>query len=124
MPRLHRVRPILYTGLFEETVEFYVDILGFSVGEKNSEWQWASLYRDEVEIMISRPNDHVGFTKPLFTGSFYIVTEKVDELWLSLMDKVNICYEPGDFEWGMREFAIYDNNGYVLQFGEEIIDNE
>ena len=23
------------------------------------------------------------------------------------------------FEWGMREFAIYDNNGYVLQFGQE-----
>ena len=25
-----------------------------------------------------------------------------------------------DFEHGMREFAIYDNNGYMLQFGQEI----
>jgi len=23
-------------------------------------------------------------------------------------------------DWGMREFAIYDNNGYMLQFGQEI----
>jgi len=22
----------------------------------------------------------------------------------------------------MREFAIYDNNGYLLQFGQEIVD--
>jgi hypothetical protein len=25
-----------------------------------------------------------------------------------------------DFEYGMREFAIRDNNGYILQFGQEI----
>jgi hypothetical protein len=25
-----------------------------------------------------------------------------------------------DFAYGMREFAIYDNNGYMLQFGAPV----
>ena len=25
-----------------------------------------------------------------------------------------------DFDYGMREFAVFDNNGYLLQFGQEI----
>ena len=24
------------------------------------------------------------------------------------------------FDWGLRGFAIYDNNSYMLQFGQEI----
>jgi hypothetical protein len=31
-----------------------------------------------------------------------------------------ICYLIETFEYGTREFAIYDNNGYVLQFGQEL----
>lgn len=35
---------------------------------------------------------------------------------VSLKSKANICHEIKTFEWGMREFAIYDNNGYIVQF--------
>jgi hypothetical protein len=35
-------------------------------------------------------------------------------------DKARICYELEEFEYGMREFAVYDNNGYLLQFGEPV----
>jgi hypothetical protein len=31
-----------------------------------------------------------------------------------------VCYGIEDFFYGMREFAIYDNNGYLLQFGQPI----
>ncbi|NHQ72651.1 bleomycin resistance family protein, partial [Elizabethkingia miricola] len=30
------------------------------------------------------------------------------------------CYNIEDFPWQMREFAIYDNNGYILQFGQDV----
>ncbi len=56
----------------------------------------------------------------MFTGSFYINTEDADEIWNSLKGKMKICYTIENFEYGMREFAIYDNNGYILQFGQEI----
>ena len=42
------------------------------------------------------------------------------ELWEQLQATATICYPLEDFAYGMREFAIYDNNGYILQFGEVI----
>jgi hypothetical protein len=33
---------------------------------------------------------------------------------------VAIFYPVEDFSYGLREFAIRDNNGYILQFGQEI----
>ena len=41
-------------------------------------------------------------------------------MWTALKDKARLCYDIETFPWGMREFAVYDNNGYMLQFGEEV----
>ena len=49
---------------------------------------------------------------------------EVDELWEQLKDTVEIFYPIDNFEHNMREFAIKDNNGYVLQFGRELKDGE
>ena len=65
-------------------------------------------------------NAHEHFERPAFTGSLYINTDDVDSLWQQLKDKAKVCYPIEDFEYGMREFAVYDNNGYLLQFGQEI----
>ncbi|MCB0532903.1 MAG: VOC family protein [Lewinellaceae bacterium] len=120
--KLQALRPIFYTTELEATIRFYVDILGFELGEKNDDWGWASLFKDAVEIMLAQPNLHTPFEKPVFTGSFYFNTDNVDALWEKLKDNVKICYEIADFEWGMREFAIYDSNGYLLQFGQPMND--
>ncbi|RYH75565.1 bleomycin resistance family protein [Flavobacteriaceae bacterium 144Ye] len=112
--------PMLYTEQIEETIAFYTTHLGFTCGEKNDDWNWASIHRDEVEFMLAKPNAHISFTKPQFTGSFYIKVDDVDALWHQLKDKVTLCYPIENFEWNMREFAIYDNNGYVIQIGEEL----
>jgi hypothetical protein len=34
--------------------------------------------------------------------------------------RARICYPIDNFEYGMLEFAIYDNNGYLLQFGQPL----
>ena len=54
------------------------------------------------------------------TGWFYFIVESVDLLWKDLKDKCHIEYTIENFQWEMREFAIRDNNGYILQFGEDI----
>lgn len=118
--QLTALRPMISTDQLEETIRFYTDLLGFVLGAKNDEWGWASLYRDNVAIMLAKPNDHRPFNGPVFTGSFYFNTDEVDVLWERLKDKVKICYAIENFEWDMREFAIYDNNGYILQFGQDI----
>ena len=114
------LRPVIWTDKLDETIEFYSSVLEFSVGEKNIDWGWASLYKDAVEIMLAKPNSHTHFDKPIFTGSFYFNTDNVNTLWEALKTKAKICYEIENFEWEMREFAIYDNNGYVLQFGQNL----
>ncbi|MGX7667383.1 bleomycin resistance protein [Flavobacterium pedocola] len=120
MGKFQPIRPMLWTNELKETIAFYVNVLGFTCGEYNEEWGWASLHKDEAELMLARPNEHTPFEKPMFTGSFYINVDQVDELWERLNEKVNVCYEIETFEWGMREFAIYDNNGYLLQFGQDV----
>ena len=118
--KLLALRPILWTKDFDETLDFYTVILDFSIENKNDDWGWASLKKDDIEIMIAKPNQQVYFDKPVFTGSFYFITDKIDELWEQLKDKVQIGYEIETFKWEMREFAIFDNNGYLLQFGQDL----
>ena len=112
--------PMLWTDKLSETIDFYTSVLGFTVEEKNDNWGWASLCKDQINIMVAKPNEYTPFEKPIFTGSFYFKIENADEMWESLKDKTKICYPIETFEWEMREFAIYDNNGYILQFGQEI----
>ncbi|MFP3599255.1 VOC family protein [Chryseobacterium sp. SIMBA_029] len=120
MTKFTFLRPILWTENLEQTIEFYTRTLGFTLLGKNEDWQWASLKKDDVQIMLSHPNEHEEFHKVGFTGSFYFNVDKVDELWEKLRTKTKVCYEIETFEWEMREFAIYDNNGYILQFGQPV----
>lgn len=112
------LRPMLWTAEFEQTINFYTSVLGFICGERNDEWGWASLHRDDVEIMVARPTAHSPFEKAAFTGSLYINTDDIDTLWEQLRHTTTIFYPIDNFEYGMREFAIKDNNGYILQFGQ------
>jgi catechol 2,3-dioxygenase-like lactoylglutathione lyase family enzyme len=120
--KITHLRPTLWTEDLPGTIAFYTELLGFTVGEFNEDWGWASLWiSDEVGVMLARPNEHTTYDKIGFTGSFYFNVESVDEVWAKLKDKAEVCYGIEEFEWGMREFAVYDNNGYMLQFGEDIV---
>ncbi|MXV16193.1 VOC family protein [Hufsiella ginkgonis] len=118
--KLKEIRPALYTRQVKETVDFYTNILGFTCGAAGDDGSWAALTKDDTEVMVTLPNDHVPFTGPRFTGSIYFITEEVDAYWEAVKDQARICYPIETFFYGMREFAIYDNNGYLLQFGEEV----
>jgi len=118
--KLTSLRPIFYTNQLEASIQFYTEILGFTVVAQNNDWGWASLHSDQVEIMLAKPNEHTAFEKAMFTGSFYFSTDQVDAMWNHLKDRVKICYGIENFDWGMREFAIFDNNGYILQFGQDL----
>jgi uncharacterized glyoxalase superfamily protein PhnB len=114
------LRPILWTTEFEATLAFYTTVLGFTIEERNDAWGWACLQLDGVEVMISKPVDAGSFSSGVFTGSLYFTVSDVEALWEKLRDSARVCYALETFEWGMKEFAIYDNNGYVLQWGEEV----
>ena len=118
--KLENIRPMLAVNSIDDTILFYRNLLGFEC--MNRMEGWACLRKDHVEVMISLPNAHEPFEKPSLTGSIYFTASDVDALWDEIKDRVNIVYPIENFYYGMREFAIRDNNGYILQFGQEIKD--
>jgi uncharacterized glyoxalase superfamily protein PhnB len=118
---MKNLKPMLEVTDLDETIGFYRDVLGFEC--LNRMQGWAALRHGCVEIMLSLPNAHIPFERPIFTGSFYFYPDDVDALWNQLKDKTTIVYPIENFYYGMREFAIRDNNGYCLQFGNEIQDS-
>ncbi|AXT62422.1 bleomycin resistance family protein [Aquimarina sp. AD10] len=117
---MNKVIPVLYTEQLQESINFYCDILGFECDSFEPDSGWVNIKKNGAEIMFSLPNEHLPFKKPTFTGSVYIKIENIDSLWNSIKEKVKISYPLQSFEYGMKEFAIHDNNGYLIQFGEEI----
>ncbi|MBS1492401.1 MAG: VOC family protein [Bacteroidetes bacterium] len=113
------ITPMLETKSMKDTLQFYTQILGFENDGYSEEWGWMSLKKNGLSIMFITPNDHRNFPEPIMSGSLYINTNEVDDVWNELKDKCKVCYPIEDFSYGMREFAIYDNNGYLLQFGKE-----
>ena len=111
---------MLWTKHLNLTVGFYTSVLKFKCDELHEDIGWASLSRDNIQIMLAVPRSHPEFKEAQFTGTIYIHTDDVDKLWKELKDSVEIVYPIDNFEYGMREFAIYDNNKYILQFGQEI----
>lgn len=113
--KIESVTPMLTVPEIASAIAFYREVLGFEC--VNQMDAWACLAKDGVEVMFSLPNAHVPFEKPQFTGSLYFRCKDVDAMWERVQTKAEIVYPVETFEYGMREFAIRDNNGYLLQFG-------
>ena len=101
---LQQLSPILWTKNLDETIAFYVDVLGF-VSRSNFP-NFASLHRDEVQIMMIVPTLEEGdeFPKSTLTGSIYIFTEHVNDLWEQVKDKAVVKSALADREYLMRDF--------------------
>ena len=110
--------PMLTVPGVAGAVAFYTGTLGFRCANQMD--GWAVVERNGVELMFALPNDHIPFERPLLTGSLYLRANSVEELWADLKEKANVLYPMEDFSYGMREFAILDNNGYCLQFGQPL----
>jgi len=113
--------PILTADDMDRSVRFYVDVLGFTCGLQTP--GYSNLYRDNVRIMLGAPNAHGPWAGPRFTGQLYIhldAPDEVDALWSKIKDRVEVAYAPEDFDYGMREFGVRDDNGYGLEFGSRI----
>jgi uncharacterized glyoxalase superfamily protein PhnB len=120
-----RLTPMIWTNDLKTAVDFYSQVLGFTIDEYREDWNWNHLHRDNISLMIvRRDTDHYYDGAPKFTGSFYFYVDEVDPLWAELKGKASIVYGIQNFPHQMREFAIPDNNGYILQFGRDLREGE
>jgi uncharacterized glyoxalase superfamily protein PhnB len=118
--KLSKMRPMLWVDDVRKTIDWYKEVLGFEETNYVEDWQWGVVKRDEILIMLARPNEHTPFSEPVFTGSLYINTDDVNAWWKMMKDSPHIYYPLETFEYGMKEFAIKDCNGYILQFGQDV----
>lgn len=117
--KLTALTPMMNCKDVAATVAFYTGVLGFTCTSEQPGY-WAHLQLNGIELMIAAENEHLPFEKALFTGSFYFRTNDVEAWWSKLKDGPEVVYALETFDYGMREFAIRDINGYILQFGQEV----
>lgn len=118
--QIQQLTPMLETHDLPATIRFYTGVLGFVLEAFDEEMGWANLQQGDVDIMFSGPNEHLYHPKSVMSGSLYLYTTEVNEVWEQVKDRAEICYPIEDFDYGMREFGIFDNNGYLIKFGCEL----
>ena len=109
--------PVLASLNIDKTVDFYQTKLGFDrLGYKDKDY--AVLCRDKIEIHFWKCNDKI---HPENT-SCYIRVHNVDGLHAE-MKAAGVVHPNGPLTnqpWNIREFAILDEDGNMIKFGENI----
>ncbi len=117
----HRVLPCLLVSEMRRSLDFYTQVLGFTQTGYypiESEPIRTEVRRDDVAIILFTEAAHSGAERPAFAGVLYIFPESIEQLADELRSKVPFAWGPEETEFGMREFAIRDPDGYTLVFAE------
>jgi len=113
------------------TVRFYQKKLGFAIlmtAPEKGDLNWAMVGRDQVTFMFQKRESFAGeypsFAKHAVGGAltFFIKCENIDALYQTVKENnVKIVADMHDTPYGMKEFAIEDNNGFILAFAQDIV---
>jgi uncharacterized glyoxalase superfamily protein PhnB len=112
-----KVTPHLPVNNVEQTIEWYKANLGFG-----GEWYYGNpvtdggCKRDEMRLLFGIGSQPI---KPLKDISLILFVSDVDEVYAEIKQRGHkIIKEIQTYDYGMREFAILDCNGYMLRFSE------
>lgn len=137
--KANKLTPNLEVTNIRETIEFYQSVLDFSLvmavpetqdGIEQSlrdgkEYVYALLSKDNVEMMFQRSDsfkEDVRLARDLSIGasvSFYMEIDGIDAFYEQIKNKGMHPTELKIAWYGMREFYLTDNNGYILGFAEK-----
>lgn len=136
---MKKLNPNLMVKDVKETVEFYNNNLDFelimAVPEtqdgilkeipKDKKIVYALVKNGDVELMFQEEEnlkeDISVFSDSIIGASvsFYIEIENLKDFYNEVKEKVEIVKELSTTWYGMNEFYIRDNNGYILGFAEQ-----
>ncbi|NMH89615.1 VOC family protein [Flavivirga algicola] len=137
--KVNKLTPNFEVKNIRKTVEFYQSVLGFilvmAVPETqdgieqsftdDKEYIYALVSKDNVEMMFQKTESFkrdVLFAKDLSMSasvSFYMEIEGVDNFYKQIKSKGLNPTKLKTAWYGMREFYLTDNNGYILGFAEK-----
>jgi len=106
------------------TLDFYIRVLGFTI---DTLWPADNptlciLDRDGVHLSFAVDTNGWYADKPSLTGQLWIDVEDVMALHAMVAGSVAMEWGPAVYQYGRREFAIMDPNGYLLAFSERTTD--
>lgn len=117
----HRVLPCLIVADMRRSLDFYLHQLGFTQTGYypiESDPVRTEVRRDDVAIVLVADPSRGPDGPPTFTGALYIFPDSIDALVEELHGKVPFAWGPEEREYGLREFAIRDPDGYTMVFAE------
>ncbi len=137
--KVNKLTPNFEVKDIKETVKFYRSVLGFSLvmavpetkdGIEQSladgkDYIYALVAKDKVELMFQRTDSFrqdliLADNLPLGASvSFYMEVEELDDFYENIKEKVKEITIPKLTWYGMKEFYIKDQNGYILGFAEK-----
>lgn len=115
-----KIVPSLLARDIAETLRFYQS-LGFRVtGQHPTDTPaaWVEMTRDGVTLQFYSEPPVGTPDQPILSGTLYLSPDGVDALAAEWHDKVAFEWGPETMDYGMREFAIRDPNGYLIAFAE------
>ena len=137
--KANKLTPNFEVKDIRKTVEFYQTALGFSLVmavpeaqdrieqsfADDKDYVYALVSKDNVEMMFQRTEifkRDVLFAKELpiaASVSFYMEIDGIGSFYEQLKDNGLSPTELKTAWYGMREFYLKDNNGYILEFAEK-----
>lgn len=138
--KANKLTPNFEVANIKKTVKFYHENLGFNLimavpetqdgidqsFSDNKEYVYALVSKDNVELMFQRTDTFkvdVAFSKELpiaASVSFYMEVDGVESFYQEIKDKKIKTTELKTAWYGMREFYMQDNNGYILGIAEKV----
>lgn len=110
--------PVLASLDIEKTVQFYETKLGFK--RSWCDENYGIVHRDRISLHFWHCDDKI-FPE---NTSCYVYVNDVTSLF-SEYQAAGVVHPNGTMEdkpWGMREFAILDEDGNMIKFGQELIE--
>lgn len=131
----NQILPELDVFNLEESLHFYIDLIGFKVVYEREENKFAFIQLEDVELMlqqIDKENNKWETGKleyPLGVGiNFQIDVKNVEKIYKKLNEENYKIFADMEENWyrkdniliGCKEFLVQDPNGYLLRFSQDI----
>jgi uncharacterized glyoxalase superfamily protein PhnB len=127
--KFNKITPNLIVADMERSLKFYRDVLGFTMSQTVPDkppFIFAWMKRGDAEIFLNQHMPPQPGQPDLFAGrqiggtlSMYVPLEGIDDLLKTVQGNgVKIAIPLHKEFYGMKEFAVFDPDGYLIIFAE------
>ena len=118
------VNTIVFVKDIQVSKKFYSDILGMKVLQ---DYETIVFFENHLVLHIADSIIRTIFKKPMSSALrkqgrnnilLYFETDKLDELYDRISDKVKIIHGIEKQAWGQKVFRFYDPDDHMVEFGE------